>query len=269
MEQYNKIDFLIIIVLSLLVAFIIGFNIIKVIDEKLTNVVINVPPQNCAIPPIYLSIDKDSNIKQIKLNDYINPNGNKVRTLAPKTVQKTNGTIQIDNFDDISNGPEGLDDSISEPFGNLNDYPAHQSNPNTISGLISTRVAEDLINKPGLYDIIQDPNFNNLNNIPVLISPDPPGPNQVPATAPSQYENRVKLVDNPESPLLKVAQDNYEKLAQKASSCNIATRNAVPEVNGTFDGFNAFVDLKTDSYANFSSIGKGLLTPYSSFPVPS
>ena len=58
-SSYNKMDFIIIIVISLLVAFIIGFNIIQVIDNKLGAVTINVPPNNCNIPPIYLNIDKN------------------------------------------------------------------------------------------------------------------------------------------------------------------------------------------------------------------
>ena len=34
-------------------------------------------------------------------------------------------------------------------------------------------------------------------------------------------------------------------------------------------GYNKFEDLQNSSYANITSIGKSLLTPYVSFPVPS
>jgi hypothetical protein len=255
--SYNKMDFIIIIIISLLVAFIIGFNIIQVIDSKLSAVTINVPPQNYNIPPIYLNIDKDSNIKQIKLNDFISLSKN---------------SSSQENFDNISNNsssPSGLLDQQIENFGNIADNYNYYQNKNVIGSIITPDMANELIQSPDLYDIVQDPNFNNLNNIPVLISPDPPGPNQVPASAISQYENRVKLIDNPDSPLLKLAQQNYQKLAARSSSCDLNSRNKPPEVNGTFDGYNSFVDLRTDSYANVTSIGKGMLTPYSSFPVPS
>ena len=70
-SSYNKIDFIIIIVLALLVAFIIGFNIIQMIDNKLGAVTINVPPSKCNLPPIYFNVDKDSTIKEVKLNSSI------------------------------------------------------------------------------------------------------------------------------------------------------------------------------------------------------
>ena len=65
-ESFGKIDVIIIIVLALLVAFIIGFNIIQIIDNKLNSVIINVPPQNCTLPQILVNFDKDN--KPIKLN---------------------------------------------------------------------------------------------------------------------------------------------------------------------------------------------------------
>ena len=66
-ESFGKIDIIIIIVLALLVAFIIGFNIIQIIDNKLNSVIINVPPQKCSIPQILVNFDKNN--KPIKLNE--------------------------------------------------------------------------------------------------------------------------------------------------------------------------------------------------------
>ena len=34
-------------------------------------------------------------------------------------------------------------------------------------------------------------------------------------------------------------------------------------------GYNNYENLSEDSYANITSIGKSLLTPYSSYPLPS
>lgn len=278
-SSYNKMDFLILVILALLVSFIIGFNILKLIDEKLTSVTINVPPQTCSIPPIYLSLDKDSNIKQIKLNDYIKLNPLINKQLKAKQIQKINGNMIIDNFENIDNvsayndypSNSMLDETIGdsvEYFGSLNDHPSPQSNSNIIGSLISEKTADELLKQPNLYNTIQDPNFNSVNNIPVLISPDPPGPNQVPSTAPSYYENRVKLVNNPDSKLVKSMNQNMNNIQDTVEKCNRINQRSVPEVNGTFDGYNGWVGLGSDSYANFTSIGKGLLTPYSSFPVP-
>ncbi len=68
----NKFDIIIIIILSLMVAFFIGFNIINLIDSKLSAVTIHVPPQKCQVPPIYLTLDKDSKLKQVNISDTIN-----------------------------------------------------------------------------------------------------------------------------------------------------------------------------------------------------
>ena len=263
-SSYNKIDFIIIIVISLLVAFIIGFNIIQMIDNKLGAITINVPPNNCNIPPIYLNIDKDSNIKQIKLNDFVQNdtnNSNNSMYLGSQMSKNDYDARSLENFGNINPLPNENTPDIYNPDSRIVS--------NIIGGLTSSNTADKLISQPSLYDTMQDPNFDNFNNIPVLISPDPPGPNSVPASAPSYYNNRVKLIDNPNSELLKLYQQNHKKLEQKASSCNARTREAPPLVNGTFDGYNSFENLNVDSYANVTAIGKSMLTPYTSFPVPS
>ena len=57
------------------------------------------------------------------------------------------------------------------------------------------------------------------------------------------------------------------KINKVIQSC---IKNQKPlKINGTFDGYNKYPDLQQDSYANFTSIGKSLLTPYVSYPVPS
>ncbi len=255
-SSYNKIDFIIIIVLALLVAFIIGFNIIQMIDNKLGAVTINVPPSKCNLPPIYFNVDKDSTIKEVKVTNPLDTFSN---------------VSQIDKSENDSKNIEHFGDAYSYPYTYTPEpYQPNSANvSNIIAGLTSEKTAENLIAQPTLYNTMQDPDFNNLNNIPVLISPSPPGPNATPDSAPSYYANRVKLVDNPDSDLLKIYNQNHQNLESKASTCNAMTRQAPPIVNGTFDGYNAFNNLNTDSYANVTSIGKGMLTPYTSFPVPS
>jgi len=255
-SSYNKIDFIIIIVLALLVAFIIGFNIIQMIDNKLGAVTINVPPSKCNLPPIYFNVDKESTIKEVKLNSSIDTFSN-----VSQMANTENNSNNIEHFGDANPYPYTYTPEPYQPYG--------ATVSNVIAGLTSEKTAEELIAQPSLYNTMQDPDFNNLNHIPVLISPSPPGPNATPDSSPSYYANRVKLIDNPDSDLLKIYNQNHQKLEEKASRCNAMSREAPPIVNGTFDGYNAFNNLNTDSYANVTAIGKGMLTPYTSFPVPS
>jgi hypothetical protein len=68
---------------------------------------------------------------------------------------------------------------------------------------------------------------------------------------------------------MKLYKKNLNNINKMVAKCTLADTKRVPEINGTFDGYNAFADLKTDSFANVTSIGKSMLTPYTSYPVPS
>jgi hypothetical protein len=285
----NRYDIIIIIILSLMVSFFIGFNIINLIDSKLSAVTIHVPPQKCQVPPIYLTLDKDNTVKHVNISDAIN----KIQYKPIVAYNVPDGSPSYEhfgtNYESVSSDNSALDDSIgdstidnmTEDFANLpyntatyddSDLNANRLSKNIsnrIAGLTSSKVADQIINSPTIMDKLQDPDFNNLNNMPLLISPDPKGPNQASSTSKGYYTSRVKLQEDPNSPLSKLAKSNYEKLSQAASKCAIDAQQKPQKINGPFDGYNAFVDLRTDSYGNVSSIGKGLLTPYTSFPVPS
>jgi DNA-dependent RNA polymerase auxiliary subunit epsilon len=259
MSEYfsNKIDFIIMIVLALLVAFIIGFNILQLIDSKLSSVTINVPSNNCSIPPIYLNIDKDSNIKQIKLNDVIS------------TVSNESDN-NIEGFSNLDNSYYNYEKE-QESFGNLQDYPLmyDDNRRHLISSVITEPKANKVIEQKTIYETTQDPNYNTLNDIPLLVAPDTDVPNKAGPDAKGYYASKVKLIEDTNSPLMKLAKSNADKINKVVAKCTLADANRVPEVNGTFDGYNAFVDLRTDSYANVTSIGKSMLSPYVSYPVPS
>jgi len=245
----NKFDLLIIIVLSLLVAFIIGFNIIQLVDNKLNAVTINVPPN--ALQPIYLNIDKDNKLQSINITDNIkitdNININEVISAENKM-----------NFD-------------FEEFGNLPDYASGQSNSNVIASVINQNdvVEQQIDDTNGQYETQTDPNYNTVNNMPLLFTPDPPTPNQVTTNSPAYYTDRVKLISNPDSPLLKLNNKNMENIQATISKCKVINNNIPPKINGTFDGYNTYANLRNDSYANVTSIGKSMLTPFTSYPVPS
>lgn len=272
---YNKIDFIIMIVLALLVAFIIGFNIIQIVDSKLSSVTINVPTPNCQLPPIYLNIDKDSgDVKQIKLNDVVS-------TASNESIYNSIETIDddVENFANINtNNHMGNEYNYSntntnniENFGGIQDYPLlyDDDRRNLISDTINSDLGLKIINSKTIYDKDKDPNYNTVNDIPLLVAPDTNVPNRAGPTAKGYYASKVKLIEDINSPLIKLAKSNAKKINEVVSKCALSDSKRVPEINGTFDGYNAFVDLRTDSYANITSIGKSMLAPYTSYPVPS
>jgi hypothetical protein len=247
-ETFSKIDVIIIIILALLVAFIIGFNIIQIIDTKLNSVVINVPPQN--LPQILVNFDKDN--KPIKLNnDQLN-------------LLNNNPNLHNDTITNISMGTKNseLDKTIDsvENFGSLPDkYDTREDKDlDRLSQKISSNLGNDIINDTNGVNI-QNPNYNTINNPPLLI--DPENPNE------GYYKSRVKLITDSSSPLLKLEEKNMQQLNQVVNAC---IKNQKPlEINGTYDGYNRYPNLQGGSFANFTSIGKSLLTPYTSYPVPS
>lgn len=267
MSEYfsNKIDFIIMIVLALLVAFIIGFNILQIIDSKLSSVTINVPSSNCTIPPIYVNIDKDSNIKQFKLNDLVSEVSNEADIKTANDANK-----KIEEFTDTTNNYYNYEQE-NENFGNLQNYPLtyDDNRRHLLSSVITKPKANNIIEQKTKYETAQDPNYNNLNNLPLLIAPDTDVPNRAGPNSKGYWESKVKLIEDPNSPLMKLAKANADKINSNVARCTLANKNKVPEVNGTFDGYNAFADLRTDSYANVTSIGKSMLSPYVSYPIPS
>jgi len=170
MSEYfsNKIDFIIMIVLALLVAFIIGFNILQLIDSKLSSVTINVPTSNCSIPPIYVNIDKDSNIKQFKLNDVIS-------TVSIESEPMIEGYGNAD-----SNYHNYEQEKNKENFGNLQDYPLmyDDNTRHLLSSVINEPKANQVIEQKTIYETTKDPNYNTVNNIPLLVAPDTDVPNR-------------------------------------------------------------------------------------------
>jgi hypothetical protein len=274
-ESFGKIDIIIIIVLALLVAFIIGFNIIQIIDNKLNSVVINVPPQNCSIPQILVNFDKDN--KPFKLNDeQLNILNKNNPSLIPKNTEGYEKIeSSISSNESLGSGKSELDYTVNtdndsyENFGNIEIKENYGSLPdkyenkddehiNIFAQRISSDLGNNIINQSNGINI-QNPNYNTIDNYPFLIDPD--------NSKEGYYQSRVKLISDSSSPLLKLEEINMDKLNQVIKSC---IKNQKPlETNETFDGYNKYPNLQSGSFANFTSIGKSLLTPYTSYPVPS
>lgn len=259
---YNKIDFIIMVILALLVAFIIGFNIIQIVDSKLSSVTINVPSQNYQIPPIYLSVDKENNnFKQIKFNDVVSVESN-------KSMYSLNNNLE--NIENINNN-ENINENINENFGNLQDYPEEyeDNQKKLIYDINNLDTGINIINSKSQMDLETDDNYNTVNNIPLLFSPDTDVPNKAGPDSKGYYSSKVQLINNINSPLMKLEKLNSDKINSVLAKSIINDSKKIPKINGIFDGYNAFNNLQTDSYANITSIGKSMLTPYISFPVPS
>lgn len=286
-SSFTKIDIIIIIILALLVAFIIGFNILQIIDTKLSSVVINVPPSTCTLPPIYVNFDKDN--KPIKLNkDQLNILNNQVILgETEKKVEKfdildnsIDSNMSVENFGDHSeytfdsNSSDNkkeitMDADVSEEFGNLPSSvhigSADESLNNWTDNFhreaikISPDLGNRIINMPNKFQEMRDPNYNTLNNMPYLIDSENPEK--------GYYPSRVKLVTDPKSPLLRLEEKNADKITNTLNKCVKSDQEIT--INKTFDGYNKYPNLKGDSYANVTSIGKNLMTPYISYPVPS
>jgi len=124
---------------------------------------------------------------------------------------------------------------------------------------MSPDLGNRIVNTPTKYQEMRDPNYNTVNNMPYLV--DAENPNK------GYYPSRVKLITDPKSPLLRLEEKNSNRITNTLNKCS----KAEPEIttNQTFDGYNRYPNLKGDSYANVTSIGKNLMTPYISYPVPS
>ena len=266
---------IIIILVIIVISIIVGYSLVRFIDDKLSSVVVNVPQQDYKLPPIYL-VDKDSNIKRIKLNDVVSSHLTENETEEIQDNETTTVTqinlddiIEDEDFDyeTVDQAPHSRTDE-TESFGNLKVNPTNyeQDRQAFLGGQTS-----DKKTKEPYYDI-PDPNFNMLNDIPLLVSPDIVSPNMKFGPSYPYYSNKAKLVDKKDSQLVQL-QDMYLKKIDR--QLKKAKKNKKKEmltekfINGPFDGYNSHVNLKEDSYANVTSLGKSLLTPYTSYPVPS
>ena len=145
------------------------------------------------------------------------------------------------------------DSESKENYGNLSDGIIKEITNNNYQ-LISNNNATKIIksDEDTITELTQ--NYNNMNNLPYLVDPK--------NTGKGFLNNKVKLVENPNSPLLKLDTKYKKELNQKINKCPSPPKQF-------FDGYNKYNDLRKVNYANFTSIGKNLIVPYTSFPVAS
>ena len=239
-----KVDIFIIILLTLIIIFVAGYYIIKLLDDRLDNLTSStqidpskkssVLDNKCDIPPIYLNLDK----KRIKLNNYID-----------KDINKNKNTLtSTDIIEDYGNLPDHITEIANSNYQQISNNNAtliiNKNNDDLVE--TSTRTDEDILTE-------LSNNYNNMNNLPYLV--DPKNTNE------GYLKNKVKLIENPDSLLLKL--DNlYKKNIDKHI-------NKCPVKPQFYDGYNQYYDLQKGNYANVTSIGKNLIVPFTSFPVAS
>ena len=142
----------------------------------------------------------------------------------------------------------------NENYGNLINDPINKIS-NTKYQLISNNNATKIINKSDEDTLTElSNNYNNMNNLPYLVDPK--------NTGKGFLNNKVKLIENPNSPLLKLDIKYKNKINQNINKCPSPPKQF-------FDGYNKYNDLRKVNYANVTAIGKNLIVPYTSFPVAS
>jgi hypothetical protein len=141
-----------------------------------------------------------------------------------------------------------------EDYGNLINDPINEIS-NSKYQLVSNNEASNIINKSDEDTLTElSNNYNNMNNLPFLIDPK--------NTGKGLLNNKIKLIENPNSPLLKLDIKYKNKINQNINKCPSPPKQF-------FDGYNKYNNLRKVNYANVTAIGKNLIVPYTSFPVAS
>jgi hypothetical protein len=98
------------------------------------------------------------------------------------------------------------------------------------------------------------------------------------ATDSQIINNKIKLVNKKDSLLQKMIRDDLEKDDKNVLTTlehindddkKIANRRDGADNDDKYNGYNNFVNLRTDSYAPITSIGKQLITAFDDLPVAS
>jgi hypothetical protein len=175
---------------------------------------------------------------------------------------KKRNRIQEQMNNQINNTHLGVNNNYDiEDYGNLPDGPINEIS-NSNYQLVSNNNATKIINKSD--DLIRgldtdtltelSKNYNNMNNLPYLVDPK--------NTGKGFLNNKVKLIENPNSPLLKLDTKYKNKINQNINKCPSPPKQF-------FDGYNKYNDLRKVNYANVTAIGKNLIVPFTSFPIAS
>lgn len=265
---HTKFDFLIVIILCLMIVVVVSLNITKFFD---------IAPYEYMFGQSVQSAQPVQSVQSVQPAQPIQPTQFNNTDIKLIDVVSTEFTASEENLlnDNETNKSEYDDSKFKENFANIKDYPDLYSKETThiLSGVINSDKFNKYINIPTIYSTKTNSNYNTVNEPPILFSPDIDVPNKADKLKePNEkgyYFSKVKLIENSNSPLMKLYKRNLNQINKTIAQCTLDDSKRIPDINGPFDGYNAYVDLKTDSFANVTSIGKSMLSPYTSYPVPS
>lgn len=166
--------------------------------------------------------------------------------------------LSILYFSSINENYEGIPTKTTFVESPTNSFLSSATN-STVTNVIE----KNNLNKINTYfENKQDSNYNDVNNLPYII--DPQNPNK-------GYYYSIEIIENTNSPLMKLANKNLNIINDKLSSKPCLNKNNIETVNKDNEivGYNNYNNLRNGSFANITSIGKSLLSPYISYPVPS
>jgi hypothetical protein len=140
-----------------------------------------------------------------------------------------------------------------EHFGSLEDGYKYNDNLNINLDKINPKLGIDLVNSK--MPEKQNPNYNTVNDMPKLVLDNGNG----------YYQNRIKVIENNDSDLMKLYYQNQKQVSNETNKCKkINKTKDMLKTNSEYDGYNNYNVV----YSNINAIGKDLLTPFESFPIP-
>ena len=140
-----------------------------------------------------------------------------------------------------------------EHFGSLADGYKYNDNLNVDLGKINSRLGVELVNQK--IPDVQNPNYNTVNDMPKLVLDNGNG----------YYQNRIKVIENDNSDLMKLYYQNQKQVSDETNKCKKQNKtNDQLKTSSEYDGYNNYNIV----YSNINAIGKDLLTPFESFPIP-
>lgn len=205
----NKLDIFIIIILVISVSFIFGMNIISLIDRKIKNVSINIPPINIPKPHVTVNVNNGCNTpidKQVTFeNDYdiqINnkeeSNNNVVEHFMSVGSDKSDDDT-INNEDDNKDDNECVNKSITDKHQYENPTESSDMIEQDDMASFNPSVIYKHYKAPIIYENKYDIKGSNYNMFTNNISPQDLGVKLLPSDNEKLYPKYSKIDNIPYS----------------------------------------------------------------------
>ncbi len=209
--EINVLDILLLFILAIAVSLIIGFNVIYVVDKKMSDIKINIP--TCPVPNFFIKTD---NGQFQKINVETLPSMNSRANDGLLTYKKNLGSnSSMEGFASISY-TKNNDISATFTQAKINNLPSLSPKPN----ILPYNVNNELYNK----NLIPKP---KANPIPIILSQHQPLPSSLPKQNISSYVQNINAIPTSNY----IVQNNVEACNQDHEIGLNTVRNLSP--NGT------------------------------------